>query len=148
MCQTNKNTTRRVVFLLVEMRGIDLHLLPIGSKYKQPPVFALVSADVHWTSALKWVRFPIHKIKIHPKGWILILVEMRGIEPLSESNLERLSPGAVCYLHSLIPSGTNTLRDLVASLCVVWAKLTIRTCSTQMTPKPGSWTFRGGCAPN
>ena len=29
------------------------------------------------------------------------LVEPRGIEPLSESNLERTSPGAVCYLHSL-----------------------------------------------
>ncbi len=43
------------------------------------------------------------------------LVEARGIEPLSESNLTRTSPGAVCYLHSLIPAGTNTLRDLVAS---------------------------------
>ena len=43
------------------------------------------------------------------------LVEVRGIEPLSESNLERTSPGAVCYLHSLIPAGTNTLRESVAS---------------------------------
>ena len=43
------------------------------------------------------------------------LVEPRGIEPLSESNLEGTSPGAVCYLHSLIPAGTNTLRNLVAS---------------------------------
>lgn len=43
------------------------------------------------------------------------MVEPRGIEPLSESNLERTSPGAVCYLHSLIPAGTNTLRNLVAS---------------------------------
>ena len=43
------------------------------------------------------------------------MVELRGIEPLSESNLEGTSPGAVCYLHSLIPAGTNTLRDLVAS---------------------------------
>ena len=57
------------------------------------------------------------------------LVEPRGIEPLSESNLERTSPGAVCYLHSLSPAGTNTLRESVASLCVVWAKLTIRTFS-------------------
>ena len=72
------------------------------------------------------------------------LVEPRGIEPLSESNLERTSPGAVCYLHSLNPAGTNTLRESVASLCVVWAKLTIRTGSTQITPEPGSWTFRGG----
>lgn len=43
------------------------------------------------------------------------LVEPRGIEPLSESNLERTSPGAVCYLHSLSPAGTNTLRESVAS---------------------------------
>lgn len=57
------------------------------------------------------------------------LVEPRGIEPLSESNLERTSPGAVCYLHSLSPAGTNTLRESVASLCVVWAKLTIPTFS-------------------
>ena len=76
------------------------------------------------------------------------LVEPRGIEPLSESNLERASPGAVCYLHSLIPAGTNTLRESVASWCMVWAKLTIRTVSTQITPEPGSWTFRGGWAPN
>ena len=29
------------------------------------------------------------------------LVELRGIEPLSESNLTGFSPGAVCYFHSL-----------------------------------------------
>ena len=46
---------------------------------------------------------------------LALLVEPRGIEPLSESNLERTSPGAVCYLHSLTPTGTNTLRSLVAS---------------------------------
>ena len=82
--------------------------------------------------------------KSHPNGWLLLLVEVRGIEPLSEGNLTRLSPSAVCYLHSLILSRTNTLRNLVASLCMVWAKLTIRTVSTQITPEPGSWTFRGG----
>ena len=43
------------------------------------------------------------------------LVEPRGIEPLSESNLERTSPGAVYYLHSLGCTGTNTLTALVAS---------------------------------
>ena len=43
------------------------------------------------------------------------LVEPRGIEPLSESNLTGLSPGAVCYLHSLGAAGTDTLRTLVAS---------------------------------
>ena len=43
------------------------------------------------------------------------LVEPRGIEPLSESNLEGLSPGAVYYLHSLFPARINTLRKSVAS---------------------------------
>ena len=62
------------------------------------------------------------------------MVEMRGIEPLSESNLEGLSPGAVCYLHSLTLPGTNTLQGLVASLCVVHSKLCARTVSTQITP--------------
>ena len=62
------------------------------------------------------------------------LVEPRGIEPLSESNLERTSPGAVCYLHSLVRTGTNTLTDVVASLCMVHAKLSVRTCSPQITP--------------
>ena len=76
------------------------------------------------------------------------MVEPRGIEPLSEGNLERTSPGAVCYLHSLNPAGTNTLRESVASLCMARSKLCARTVSTQMTPEPGSWTFRGGCAPN
>ena len=43
------------------------------------------------------------------------LVELRGIEPLSESNLTGFSPGAVCYLHSLGAAGADTLRALVAS---------------------------------
>ncbi len=43
------------------------------------------------------------------------MVELRGIEPLSESNLTGLSPGAVCYLHSLGAAGADTVRALVAS---------------------------------
>ena len=76
------------------------------------------------------------------------MVEPRGIEPLSEGNLERTSPGTVCYLHSLTVTGTNTLHGSVASLCMVRSKLCARTVSTQITPEPGSWTFRGGWAPN
>jgi hypothetical protein len=30
-----------------------------------------------------------------------LMVELRGIEPLSENNSTGLSPGEVCYLHSL-----------------------------------------------
>ncbi len=48
-------------------------------------------------------------------GSLLFMVEMRGIEPLSEGNLTRLSPSAVCYLNSLIRAGTNTLPESVAS---------------------------------
>ena len=44
-----------------------------------------------------------------------LLVEPRGIAPLSASNLEGTSPGAVCYLHSLHAAGTNTLSVSVAS---------------------------------
>ena len=43
------------------------------------------------------------------------MVELRGIEPLSESNLTGLSPGADGYLHSLAGAGTVTLPGLVAS---------------------------------
>lgn len=36
------------------------------------------------------------------------------------------------------------LHGLVASLVMPGAKLTPVTCTTQVTPKPGSWSFRGG----
>ena len=99
---------------------------------------------------IKLVRFPYPTLPIikPPKRVVLLLVEPMGIEPMSESNLEGTSPGAVCYLHSLIPARTNTLRKSVASLCMVRAKLSVRTVPTQITPEPGSWAFRGGCAPN
>ena len=65
------------------------------------------------------------------------LVEARGVEPLSENNLTRTSPSAVCYLHSLTGAGTNTLRGLVASLCMVRSKLCARTSTTKSRPSPG-----------
>ena len=43
------------------------------------------------------------------------MVEPTGFEPVSESNLERTSPGADCYLHSLFPTEAITLRESVAS---------------------------------
>ena len=36
-----------------------------------------------------------------PGGRLFCMVELRGIEPLSENNLTGLSSGTVCYLHSL-----------------------------------------------
>lgn len=65
-----------------------------------------------------------------------LLVELRGVEPLSENNLTRTSPGAVCYLHSLGGTGTNTLTALVASLFMARAKLTARTVPTESHPSP------------
>ena len=62
------------------------------------------------------------------------MVELRGIEPLSENNLTGLSPGAVCYLHSLGRARTNTLAALVESLCMDESTLSRRTVTTQITP--------------
>ena len=45
----------------------------------------------------------------------MVLVELRGIEPLSESSLTGTSPGADDCLHSLAVAGTVTLYGLVAS---------------------------------
>ena len=95
---------------MVEMRGIDLHLriAQISVRLDKISPAALIRA------AFRWVRFPL--INKKTALWaVFLLVEMRGIEPLSESNLEGTSPGAVCYLHSLRPAGTNTLRPSVAS---------------------------------
>ena len=75
-----------------------------------PPAFFVAS-----------LQFPQQKqqIRTHDQSAkgsdYIVLVELRGIEPLSESNLTGLSPGAVCYLHSLGAAGADTLRALVAS---------------------------------
>ena len=47
--------------------------------------------------------------------WELKLVEVRGVEPLSEKTSSETSPGADGYLHSLAPARAVTLRGLVAS---------------------------------
>ena len=51
----------------------------------------------------------------HNSSSKVLLVEARGVEPLSENNLTRTSPGAVCYLDSRVTARTNTLCKLVAS---------------------------------
>ena len=106
--ETNHQYRGSSLLHLVEPRGIDEIKVWLRRA---------VASGAH-PRRISLVRFPIFnliKIKIHPAGWTFILVEVRGIEPLSESNLEGTSPGAVCYLHSLILTGTNTLQDLVAS---------------------------------
>ena len=55
------------------------------------------------------------KNNTHPKGWVLFLVEARGVEPLSESVLTRLSPGAVKFQHSRPAKALNRLGSLVES---------------------------------
>ena len=71
-----------------------------------------------------------------------IVVEARGVEPLSESVLTATSPGADGYLHSLVPARTVTLRDLVASLCVARSKLCALTFTTDRRPVPSRGTLR------
>ena len=67
-------------------------------------------------------------------SYLFVLVELRGIEPLSENNLTGLSPGAVCYLHSLGCARTDTLTASVESLCMGESTLSRRTVTTQITP--------------
>ena len=43
------------------------------------------------------------------------LVEVTGIEPVSESALTETSPGAGGHLHSLVQAQADMLKDLVAS---------------------------------
>ncbi len=79
----------------------------------------------------------VHQIK-RSTGIIIpvlsLMVELRGIEPLSENNLTGLSSGAVCYFRSLAEAGTNTLIGLVESSCMGESTLSRRTVTTQITP--------------
>ena len=63
-----------------------------------------------------------------------IMVESRGVEPLSESALEGPSPGADGSLRSLAGPRAVTLAGLVASLFMARAKLTARTSTTDRRP--------------
>ena len=72
------------------------------------------------------------------------LVEAGGVEPPSENTSSGTSPGADGCLHSRAMTQAVMLHALVASLVMPGAKLTPVTCTTQVTPKPGSWSFRGG----
>ena len=79
----------------------------------------------------------VHQIK-RSTGIIIpvlsLMVELRGIEPLSENNLTGLSSGAACYFRSLAEAGTNTLIGLVESSCMGESTLSRRTVTTQITP--------------
>ena len=76
------------------------------------------------------------------KTAILILVEMRGIEPLSESTLTKTSPGADGNLHSLTEAHAVMLIGSVASSFMICAKLSIFTCTTSRRPVPSRGPLR------
>ena len=57
-------------------------------------------------------------------GAILILVEMRGIEPLSENLLIQLSPGAVYRLVFSVGALINKLPAEATVLCVIGSTVT------------------------
>ncbi len=80
------------------------------------------------------------KGSIHNGLGLYLLVEMGGVEPPSESILTGTSPGADGHLHSLIRAQAVMLGDLVASLCVACAKLSMRTFTTNRRPIPGRGT--------
>ena len=65
------------------------------------------------------------------------VVEVTGIEPVSESALTETSPGAEGHLHSRVPPQAFMLRDLVASSFMARAKLTARTFPTHRRRRPG-----------
>ena len=65
------------------------------------------------------------------------MVEMRGVEPLSESTLTETSPGADGSLHSLAQAHAVMLKNLVASSFMICAKLSIYTFTTCRRPVPG-----------
>ena len=61
----------------------------------------------HWESKKKPATIAV--------AGFLILVEVRGVEPLSESTLTGLSPGAVKFLHSLPVMALNRHHSSVES---------------------------------
>ena len=65
------------------------------------------------------------------------MVEMRGVEPLSENALTETSPSAFGHLHSLTHAQADTLMGLVASLCMVRSKLCALMFTTNRRPVPG-----------
>ena len=61
-------------------------------KYRKPPVCALVSADVHRTSAFRWVRFRAKPKRSRPIRVGIFLVPATGIEPVRFLRRGILSP--------------------------------------------------------
>lgn len=75
-----------------------------------------------------FLRYP--EKRTTPSVWFFFLVEAGGVEPPSENALTGTSPGADGYLHSRAMTQAVMLHGLVASLCMLEAKLTPVTCTT------------------
>ena len=88
-----------------------------SSEYKIPIKAEKTQRTFTFSGHFPITAKPSRQSRLHSRRVLcnIVVVELRGIEPLSESNLTGLSPGAVCYLHSLGAAGTDTLRTLVAS---------------------------------
>ena len=79
----------------------------------------------------------IYLVKKAKSNDLAFLVEMRGVEPLSENALTGTSPSAGGHLHSLAPAQADMLKGLVASLCMVRSKLCALMFTTNRRPVPG-----------
>ena len=67
--------------------GLDCQFVPMEQIVRMPPVFELVAADVHRTSAFRWVRV-LHLISYQIKKTIRMdglfyLVDDIGLEPMT-----------------------------------------------------------------
>ncbi len=77
------------------------------------------------------------KIKNREKSqFFTCLVEAAGVEPASENIFTRASPSAVYGQNSRLCKSTNNLTNLVASLCMLAAKLTQVTFTARSRPVP------------
>jgi len=67
-------------------------------------------------------KYNLKKHKARKMARLVLLVEARGIEPLSENQSLRFSTSVVGYLHSHHTPRTDALRNQVSFLCVITSK--------------------------
>lgn len=74
-----------------------------SSEYKIPIKTEKAQRTFTFSGLFPITAKPSRQSRLHSRRVLcnIAVVELRGIEPLSESNLTGLSPGADDYLHSL-----------------------------------------------
>ena len=98
----------------------------------------LIDANTPSTGLRELIKKSSHDALLLDKGSSKdFLVEMRGVEPLSENALTGTSPSAGGHLHSLAPAQADMLKGLVASLCMVRSKLCALMFTTSRRSVPG-----------